>query len=123
MNFTEEEAEALMNTRLVKYYKDYVEPLEKECDALMDEVEKLKYENKRLKMHNTAMKNKMEKQKMANSDVNNETDCVRYRNQAVDLKKKLDDSRLLVDKKDREIVSLKIENYKLRDALTKKGGK
>lgn len=122
MNLTKEEAEALANTRLVKYYKDYVEPLEKDYDALMDEFEKLKYENKRLKMYNTSMKNKLEKQRMSNKNVDSESDCTRYRNQTVAIKKKLDDTRLLLDKRDREIVSLKIEVYKLKELLKKKGG-
>lgn len=50
MYLTDEELESLITTRLYKYYKDYVEPLEIEHDELIDEVEKLKKKNKSLRV-------------------------------------------------------------------------
>lgn len=38
---SDDELKAIINTSLYKYYQDYVEPLEKEHDALLDKCKKM----------------------------------------------------------------------------------
>lgn len=115
---TDKEIEALEKTAQLKFYKDYVEPLEKERDELADEVDDLKEKLRTSKMHISRLQNKIDRKPIENT----QDDFTRLRNQNIAIKNKLDDARRVLDRKDREIVGLKIEIHKLKEAISKRGG-
>ena len=78
-----------------KYYKDYVEPLEKDYEELYIECEKLSYELEELRQkdkHHRQVITRMKKQKNGayNKNIFDEDDAIRYRNQCKALKEKND---------------------------------
>lgn len=62
------EIEALINTYLYKYYQEYVEPLEREFDALNDENEKLKEEINKLKKAKSNLRKKLAQKRVEYSE-------------------------------------------------------
>lgn len=89
--YTDEEFEALSVSSKYKFYKDYVEQLEKDHDELLDENEKLKKKNKALKMENTKLKNKVIGLKKGTLPIH-EADFKRLREQNIKL---LDENKSL----------------------------
>lgn len=83
----EEEFIALRNTILYKYYKDYVEPLEREFDDLLEE-------NKHLKISNTRYQNKIKGMKKNVS----QDEFKRLRDQNVMLHEKIKKMELVIQK-------------------------
>lgn len=83
----EEEFIALKNTILYKYYKDYVEPLEREFDDLFEE-------NKHLKMSNTRYQNKIKGMKKNVS----QDEFKRLRDQNVMLHEKIKKMELVIQR-------------------------
>ncbi len=81
----------VINIEKYKYYKRYVEPLEKEYDELLDEYFELKNENKSLKIKIGHLLNK--------EDVLTESDAQRYRKQAIMYKKQRDELRRKLNEK------------------------
>lgn len=100
----DDEVKAIINTYLYKYYQDYVEPLEKEHDALLDKYIKLK---------------KVEKEYIPIQ----QEDFTRLRNQNVKLLEKNKRLEFLLDQKDEEIKKLEEEIKQMKNYILKRGKK
>lgn len=94
MELNNEELNAIVTTEKYKYYKDYVERLEKDYDGLLDEIgdlekeiKKLKYENRNLKKRNNEYKK---------SGILNDADAQRYREMCISQKNKINELKLLL---------------------------
>ena len=94
MELNNEELNAIVTTEKYKYYKDYVERLEKDYDGLLDEIGDLEKEIKRLKYENKNLKKRNKEYKK--SGILNDADAQRYREMCISQKKKINELKLLL---------------------------
>lgn len=94
MEYNDKELNAIVTTEKYKYYKEYVERLEKDYDGLLDEIGDLEKEIKRLKYENKNLRKVNKEYKK--SGLLNDTDAQRYREMCINQKKKINDLKLLL---------------------------
>lgn len=94
MEYNEKELNAIVTTEKYKYYKEYVERLEKDYDGLLDEIGDLEKEIKSLKHENKNLRKVNNEYKK--SGLLNDADAQRYREMCIDQKKKINDLKLLL---------------------------
>ena len=93
MEYNDKEINAIITTEKYKYYKEYVERLEKDYDGLLDEIGALEKEIKRLKYENKNLRKVNNEYKK--SGLLNDADAQRYREMCIEQKKKINDLKLL----------------------------
>ena len=94
MEYSDKEMNAIIFTEKYKYYKEYVERLEKDYDGLLDEIGDLENEIKKLKYEN---RNLRKRNKECNkSGILNDADAQRYREMCINQKKKINELKLLL---------------------------
>lgn len=94
MEYNDKELTAIVTTEKYKYYKEYVERLEKDYDGLLDEIGDLEKEIKRLKYENKNLKKVNNEYKK--SGILNDADAQRYREMCISQKKKINELKLLL---------------------------
>lgn len=94
MEYNDKELNAIVTTEKYKYYKEYVELLEKDYDGLLDEIGDLEKEIKRLKYENKNLKKRNKEYKK--SGILNDADEQRYREMCINQKKKINELKLLL---------------------------
>ena len=94
MEYNDKELNAIVTTEKYKYYKEYVERLEKDYDGLLDEIGDLEKEIKRFKYENKNLKKRNNEYKK--SGILNDADAQRYREMCISQKKKINDLKLLL---------------------------
>lgn len=94
MEYSDKEMNAIIFTEKYKYYKEYVERLEKDYDGLLDEIGDLENEIKKLKYENRNLRKRNKEYKK--SGILNDADAQRYREMCINQKKKINELKLLL---------------------------
>lgn len=94
MEYSDKEMNAIIFTEKYKYYKEYVERLEKDYDGLLDEIEDLEKKIKKLKYENRNLKKRNKEYKKSGNL--NDADAQRYREMCISQKKKINELKLLL---------------------------
>ena len=94
MEYSDKEMNAIIFTEKYKYYKEYVERLEKDYDGLLDEIGDLENEIKKLKYENRNLRKRNKEYKK--SGILNDADAQRYREMCISQKKKINELKLLL---------------------------